>query len=426
MASTVCPGLSRPAPDDGSRGRDFGHNVHMSGAESARFAVTDATASGSPGPFAGVKVVELGVWVAGPAAAGVMADWGADVIKVEPPEGDPQRRVFGALGIADQSGVPPFEIDNRGKRSVVLDLRTVAGIESMLGLLADADVFVTNVRPGGLSRLGLDPDSLMKRFPRLIYGIITGYGLNGPEADRAGYDVGAFWARSGLAHSLVSPEEMPPPPRSGQGDHTTALSLVSGVAAALFERERTGSGRVVSTSLLRTGMYTVGWDIGVYLRFGKRQGTRPRHRNAQPQVLNYRARDGRSFWLLGLEADRHWPGLLAAIGRTDLADDARFVSARDRAGHTEELIAILDEHFAARDYDHWVSRFDEHDVWWAPVNSISDVVADPQAIASGAFVDMSPRAGEEPYRAVNSPVDFGGFRVEPGPVPRLGEHEPRW
>lgn len=382
--------------------------------------------SRSGGPLAGVKVVELGVWVAGPAAAGVMADWGADVIKVEPAEGDPQRRIFGALGIADQAGVPPFEIDNRGKRSVVLDLRTEEGMDAMLGLLADADVFVTNVRPGGLARLGLDPATLTARFPRLVYGIITGYGMEGPDAERAGYDVGAFWARSGLAHSLVAPEEMPPPPRSGQGDHTTALSLVSGVVAALYERERTGKGRTVSTSLLRTGVYTIGWDIGVYLRFGRRQGTRPRHRYAQPQVLNYRARDGRSFWLLGLEADRHWPGLLDAIERRDLADDPRFVTARDRAGNTEALIAILEEHFATMDYGHWVSRFDEHDVWWAPVNSIPDVVVDPQVIASGAFVDMEPHEGEGPYRAVNSPVDFDGYRFEPGPVPRLGEHEPRW
>lgn len=386
----------------------------------------DTSMDSAAGPLTGIKVVELGVWVAGPAAAGLMADWGADVIKVEPASGDPQRAVFGALGIADQAGVPPFEIDNRGKRSVVLDLRTDEGMSAMIELLASADVFVTNVRPGGLSRLGLDPDALTARFPQLVYGIITGYGLNGPDADRAGYDVGAFWARSGLAHTLVAPEEMPPPPRSGQGDHTTALSLAAGVMAALFERERTGRGRIVSTSLLRTGMYTIGWDIGVYLRFGKRQGTRPRRRNATPQVLNYRASDDRSFWLLGLEADRHWPGLLAAIERGDLADDPRFATARDRARHTEELIDILDRHFATRAYAEWIERFDEHDVWWAPVNSIPEVVEDPQAIASGAFVEMTPSPNEAPYRAVNSPVDFGGYDFRPGPVPRLGEHEPRW
>ena len=151
----------------------------------------------SNAPLQGIKVVELGVWVAGPAVGGLLSDWGADVIKVEPVTGDPQRAVFGALGVADQAGVPPFEIDNRGKRSVVIDLRTQEGIASMMTLLADADIFVTNVRPAGLQRLGLDAEALTAKFPRLIYSIITGYGLDGPDVDRAGYDIGAFWARSG-------------------------------------------------------------------------------------------------------------------------------------------------------------------------------------------------------------------------------------
>ena len=378
------------------------------------------------GPLQGIRVVELGVWVAGPAVAGLMADWGADVMKVEPATGDPQRAVFGALGVADQAGVPPFEIDNRGKRSVVIDLRTDEGLASMMALLADADVFITNVRPAGLQRLGLDAESLSAKFPRLIYGIITGYGLDGPDVDRAGYDIGAFWSRSGLAHTTVAPDELPPGIRSGQGDHTTALSLASGVMAALFDRERTGKGRVVSTSLLRTGIYTIGWDVGVYLRYGKRQGTRARHKNPAPQMNCYRCSDGRAFWLLGLEGDRHWPGMLKAIEREDLATVENFVNARARALNAEELITVLDAHFATQDYAHWTSRFDAEDVWWAPLNSIPEAVADPQVIASGAFVEMTPQAGEAPYRAVNSPVDFDGYTPTYGPVPKLGEHTATW
>jgi crotonobetainyl-CoA:carnitine CoA-transferase CaiB-like acyl-CoA transferase len=193
----------------------------------------DAVATG---PLAGVRVVELGVWVAGPAAAGLMADWGADVVKVEPPAGDPQRRVFGALGVADQQGVPPFEIDNRGKRSVVLDLQTDDGRVQMERLLATADVFVTNVRPEALARLGLAHDEVLARHPRLVYASLTGYGLEGPERDRAGYDIGAFWARSGLAHTMVPPDELPPGLRSGMGDHVTGMSLLGGVLAKLLER----------------------------------------------------------------------------------------------------------------------------------------------------------------------------------------------
>lgn len=378
------------------------------------------------GPLHGVKVVELGVWVAGPAATGIMADWGADVVKVEPPTGDPQRSVFGALGVADQNGVPPFEIDNRGKRSVVADLRDDVGMSALMSLLADADVFVTNVRPAGLARLGLDPESLTKKFPRLIYGVITGYGTQGPDVDRAGYDIGAFWARSGLAHTTVAPNELPPALRSGQGDHTTALSLVSGVMAALFDRERTGKGRVVSTSLLRTGMYTLGWDIGVFLRFGKRQSTKPNRENPAPMMNCYRAADGRAFWLLGLEADRHFPGLLAAIERPELAEVENFKNARARSVNAAEFTAVLDEHFATQTYEYWTTRFDAHDVWWAPLNSIAEAVVDEQVLASGAIVEMTPRVGEAPYRAVNSPVDFNEYAPVYGPVPALGEHSPQW
>jgi crotonobetainyl-CoA:carnitine CoA-transferase CaiB-like acyl-CoA transferase len=378
------------------------------------------------GPLQGVKVIEMGVWVAGPAATGLMADWGANVIKVEPPTGDPQRFVFGALGVADQKGVPPFEIDNRGKRSVVLDLRNDDDLQKMFALLEDADVFVSNVRPAGLARMGLDPESLTKRFPRLVYGQLTGYGATGPDVDKAGYDIGAFWSRSGLAHTTVAPDELPPAIRSGQGDHTTGLSMAAGVLAALFDRERTGKGRVVSTSLLRTGIYTLGWDVGVYLRFGKRQSTKSSRKNPAPQMNCYRCADGRAFWLLGMEADRHFPGLLKAIGREELASVENFKNARARSINAGEFIAVLDEHFATQDYAYWTAQFDANDVWWAPLNSIAEAVADPQVIASGAFVDMTPQPDEDPYRAVNSPVDFSGYSPKYGPVPNLGEHEPKW
>lgn len=374
------------------------------------------------GPLHGIRVIELGVWVAGPAAAGLLSDWGADVVKVEPPAGDPQRRIFGAMGIADQAGVPPFEIDNRGKRSVVLDLTDAAALAQMEQLLATADVFVTNVRPDGLRRLGLAHEQVLARHPRLIYASLTGYGLTGPERDRAGYDVGAFWARSGLAHTFVPPGELPPAIRSGLGDHVTGITLASGILAKLVERGRTGNGGLVATSLLRTGMYTLAWDIGIVLRFARRERTRPRERSRAPLVNCYRAADGRAFWLLLLEADRHWPKLIAALGRDDLAADDRFADATMRLANNEALIRTLDEAFARVPFDELTRQFDEHDVWWAPINSIADVIADPQAQAAGAFVDMTPQPGEAPYRAVNGPVDFGGFEFTPGPVPRLGEH----
>jgi crotonobetainyl-CoA:carnitine CoA-transferase CaiB-like acyl-CoA transferase len=369
----------------------------------------------------GLRVVELGVWVAGPAAAGVLADWGADVIKVEPPGGDPQRRIFQAIGVSVASA-PPFELDNRGKRSVEFDLRSEEGREAMSRLLATADVFITNLRPDALERLGLDHATLLKQHPRLIYAGVTGYGLEGPDRNRPGYDIGAFWARSSMAAAHVPPGTMPIAVRSAVGDHATGITTVAGIMAALYEREKTGKGRLVSTSLLRTGMYLMGWDLGIYLRFGRIQSTRPRERHPAPLLNCYRAADGGVFWLIGLEQDRHWPGLLAAIERPDLNDDPRFGSSPDRAKNSEALVAVLDEVFVTRTRDEWAEAFDTHDVWWSPVNTIADAVVDPQAIAAGAFVDMPEVAGEVPYRAVASPVDFDGHGHPAGKVPEPGEH----
>jgi crotonobetainyl-CoA:carnitine CoA-transferase CaiB-like acyl-CoA transferase len=381
-----------------------------------------ADATTPAGPLAGYRVVELAMWVAGPSAAGLLADWGADVIKVEPPTGDPQRNIFGAIGVKEQPGVPPFELDNRGKRSVVLDLQRSDAREQLERLIATADVFVTNVRPGALERLGLGHEALLARQPRLVYASITGYGLGGADRDRAGYDVGAYWARSGIAHSLVPEGELPPPVRSAMGDHATGLGLAAGVLAKLLERERTGRGGLVATSLLRAGMYSLGWDIGIVLRFGRRQSTRPRERNSAPLVNCYRAGDGRGFWLLCLEAARHWPKLVAALALDDVAADPRFATPMLQAKNSEEFVATLDEAFAQHSFAELTRRFDEHDVWWAPINSIADVLEDPQAEACGGFVDMSPRGDEAPFRAVNGPLDFGGYDFRPGPVPTLGEH----
>src|SRR5579884_3289678 len=365
----------------------------------------------------------MGVWVAGPSAAGVMADWGADVIKVEPPVGDPFRGLFGTLGYDSGLPNPPFALDNRGKRCVVLDLQRPGGPEVMQRILATADVFVTNLRPDALERLSLSPDELAKRHPRLIYASVTGYGLSGPDRNRPSYDVGAFWARTGIARQLVPPDTPPPGIRGGLGDHATGLATVAGVLAALLERERTGRGRLVETSLLRTGMYCLGWDLGIQLMLGKVAPASPREDNPAPLVNCYRSGDDRWFFLLGLEADRHFPGLLRAIGRPELASDPRFSTAAARRSSRAELIAILDQEFAKADLDEWAKRFEADDVWWAPAQTPAEAVEDPQAHAVGAFVDVEG-TGEGPgFKAIASPVHFHGIpQGHAGPVPGLGEH----
>lgn len=374
------------------------------------------------GPLAGVRVVELGVWVAGPGAGGVLAEWGADVIKVEPPDGDPMRRLFSITAGHGQTQSPPFDLDNRGKRSVVLDLRDPAGRATMRRLVDTADVFLTNLRPDAVERLGLGPAVLLGELPRLVYAGITGYGRHGPDADRAGYDVGAFWARTGMA-LMSNPEGAGPASiRAGLGDHVTAMTLVAGICAALHARHATGVGQLVDTSLLRTGIWCVGWDLGIQLRFGKLAPTLPRTETMNPTMNPYQAGDGRWFWLLGLESDRHWPGICRAVGHPEWCEEEPFASSRGRRKQAALVIRSLDEVFATRSRDAWVRRFDDEGVWWAPVHAPADVVADPQAQAAGAFVHVPAGDGAGAHAAVATPVTFGGVDAAVGPVPGLGEH----
>jgi crotonobetainyl-CoA:carnitine CoA-transferase CaiB-like acyl-CoA transferase len=369
------------------------------------------------------RVVELGMWVAGPAAGGLLADWGADVIKVETPVGDPMRRLFQLLAGHGQPESPPFDLDNRGKRSLVVDLARPEGTAVLRRLLADADVFLTNLRPEAVERLGIGPDALLEEFPRLVYASVSGYGLEGPDMGRAGYDVGAFWARSGIA-MLMAPGDRPPPGvRSGMGDHVTAITAVAGILAALLEREQTGRGRLVEVSLLRTGIYAIGWDLGIQSRFGKIGSVQERTDELNPMCNCYRSGDGHWFWLLGVEADRMWPKLCAALDRPDLQDDERFSTARGRRHHTTELVAILDEIFAGSTRDALTAAFDRDDVWWAPANTPAEVFEDPQAVAAGAFVDIPEGPVGPAHRAVATPVTFHGAEsAAPRPAPGLGEH----
>lgn len=374
------------------------------------------------GPLDGVRVIELGVWVAGPGAGAVLAEWGADVIKVEAPEGDPMRRLFAITAGHGQPQSPPFDLDNRGKRSVVLDLRDPADRDVMRRLVAGADVFLTNLRPDAIERLGLGPDRLLTDLPRLVYASVTGYGRDGPDADRAGYDVGAFWARTGMALATTPEGDPPAGIRAGMGDHVTAMTLVAGICAALHQRHASGTGQLVDTSLLRAGIWCMGWDYGIQLRFGKLAPTLPRTETMNPAMNPYQAADGRWFWLLGLESDRHWPGVCRAVERPAWVEQEPFASSRGRRKQAHEVIAALDEVFATRPRAEWFRRFDAEGVWWAPVHAPADVVVDPQALAAGAFVDVPDGAGADAHRAVATPVSFGGSAPRVGAVPGLGEH----
>ena len=373
------------------------------------------------GPLEGIKVIELGVWVAGPAAGGILADWGADVIKVEPPTGDPARMFGRMLGI-ESGESPPFEMDNRGKRSIVLDLATEDGRATALELITTADVFVTNVRPGALRRFGLEFESVAAANPGLVYGLITGYGETGPDADRAAYDVAAFWARAGLAHLLSRPGDSPPFQRGGMGDHSAGMTMAAAVCAALVARGRTGSGQLVTTSLYRQGAYTVSFDLNTFLLTGHQIAIGQRESMGNPCMNNYVAGDGRRFWIVGLQGDRHWPALCRAVGRPDWLAGTRYATGRARAANAVDLIGELDAIFATKPLDEWAKAFAaEPDFFWSPINAIEDVVADEQFHAAGGIVYVPD--GDSSVPMVATPADFQGTPWAPrSAAPLLGEH----
>jgi crotonobetainyl-CoA:carnitine CoA-transferase CaiB-like acyl-CoA transferase len=371
--------------------------------------------------FTDLRVVELGVWVAAPSTAALLADWGADVIKVEAPGGDPMRNVFGSLGIGDDMPNPAFALDNRGKRSVVLDLRDEADRARFEELLASADVFLTNLRPDALDKLDLEPYATSARHPHLVYASVSGYGLHGPERNRPTYDIGAFWARSGLSAQMADGEGNPLNARGGVGDHITALAALTGVLGAVIEQRSTGAGQVVEASLLRTGTFVLGWDLGLQMTLGKVARAEPRWKNQAPLMNPYRTADGKWFFFTGLEAIRHIGPVLRALGRPDLLDDPRFADASAIRRNRSEVIALLDSIVAECTLGEWVERFEAEGVWWAPAQTPAEVVADPQLVANDGFVEVD--SGGSTMRTVNGPVTFSAAEAGPAPrVPALGEH----
>jgi crotonobetainyl-CoA:carnitine CoA-transferase CaiB-like acyl-CoA transferase len=373
------------------------------------------------GPLEGFKVVELGMWVAGPACAAILGDWGAEVVKIEPPTGDPFRGLLSAMGLDGTN--PPFELDNRGKRSVALNLANDEGRALATELVDQADVFVTNARPGALARAGLDYETLAARDPRLVYAHVNGYGVRNDESDRAAYDVGAFWSRAGVAAALTPEGQELPYQRGGMGDHMAGMAAAGAVSAALLARERTGAGQLVSVSLLRIGMYMLGWDIQMAVRMGV--PTTPMVVTAPPNPLitAYTAGDGRKFWMLGLQGDRHWPDVVRAVGKPEWADDPRYVDILSRFTNSAQLVIELNEIFASKTLDEWGEIFDREDVWWAPVQHAHETVNDPVCHAALGFVDVPANDGDEPVKMVATPVDFFGTPSEPrSGAPAHGQH----
>lgn len=371
----------------------------------------------------GIRVIEHATYMAAPGAGGILSDWGADVIKIEPPGGDPIRNFFATIG-TDLQDNPVFDFDNRGKRSIMLDTRTAEGQKILRQLASEADVFLTNVRPGGLSRSGLDYESLKQTNPKLVYCSLTGFGLEGDDADKPGFDVASFWSRAGVASITVPKGQDPFPIRTAFGDHTTSMAAAAGICAALVQAQRTGKGQLVEASLLRAALFAMGSDFAIQLFFGRIGSTKSRHEQIQPLMNFFKTKDDSWFCIVSRQGNVDWAPICRAADRPDLIDDDRFTSAKGRRKNSAILVDYLDEAFGAFTKAEITERLDAESLAWAPVQTLAEVAADPQVMAAGGITEVPSASGDgTSFKSPASPIRFPGSDDGPkGPSPKPGQH----
>jgi len=378
------------------------------------------------GTMSGVRVLEVAAWTYVPAAGAVLAEWGADVIKIEHPEsGDPQRGLItSGLVPAGPGGINHMiELPNRGKRSVGLDLKTEQGREVLLKLAATSDVFLTNMRPDAIETLRIGVDDIRAVNPKIIYVRGTGQGVRGDEANKGGFDGSHFWGRTVAGLFETAPGDFPPgQPGAAWGDLQGGLTIAGGIAAALFHREKTGEPTVVDNSLLANGMWAGSATLLMSGLFGFAQMPRgDRYGTPNPLVGVYRTKDDRFITLMMLQADRWWPDLTERIGRPDLKDDPRFATAADRQQHKRECMDALDEVFAGRTYEEWREALRDAEGVWAPVETPAELLVDPQALANGYVREVEHTDGST-FRMIPSPIQFDETPPDLVRAPDHGEH----
>lgn len=373
--------------------------------------------------LAGLKVLDVGTFIFGPAATTVLADFGADVIKIEAPGiGDPYRYLY---------LMPPFPkceenygwvLTGRNKRSVALNLKDPSAREVLCKLVADADVLVTNYHPSVLADLRMTYDELAKLNPKLVYAHATGYGEKGAEAEKPGYDATAWWARSGLMDLVREADNDPALSLPGMGDHPAAMALLSGILLALYQRERTGKGSKVTSSLMANGVWSNAFLAQAVLCGVKQAPTISRKTMPNALANRYRTRDGRWIFLAMIQENKDWPRFPPAIGRPDLLEDPRFATAEARHANFRELLAILDEVFASKDLAEWRSILDRHQITFGNVAKVTEIADDPQMAANDVFA-VTPSQGGGELRTIDSPVWLDGVsKVHTRAAPRLGQH----
>ncbi len=377
-----------------------------------------------PRPLEGVKIIEMATFVAAPSCARYLADLGADVVKVEAPGRDPLR------GTAINEGRPlgdyentSFDLDNANKRCVCLNTKTPEGLEVLLKLIETADIFITNVRERSLKKQGLDYESLKVKFPKLVYGYVTGYGEKGPDKDLPGFDFTAFFARGGMLGTLFDKDHVPMMTIPGVGDHQVAMNLASGLLAALYRASRTGMGDKVTVSLLHSAI----WDVAIMLQasqYGDRSTQYPITRKsvANPFNLPQKTRDGRWVQFSAPAYDAMYDRFVTAMDRADLVGDPRFYPQANLQENLEEFYGILVEAAAQKDLAEWCERFKAADIPYAVAQTWDELLRDEQAWAADCFYKMRYENGNERV-LVRPPVMFTDTPLPPyrrGPY--CGEH----
>lgn len=377
------------------------------------------------GVLDGVRVVEVAIWTFVPTAGAILAEWGADVIKVEHPlGGDPQRGLVTSGFLPAEAGGANYmmEIPNRGKRSIGLDLASPEGVGLLHRMVASSDVFLTNFLPDARKKLRIDVEDIRGVNPRIIYGRGSGLGPRGPEAAKGGFDSASYWARGGIGYALSSPDdEYPVRMRSAFGDVMGGLTIAGAISAALFHRDRTGEPSVVDVSLLGLALWNLSVDVAQAGLFPDSGVYRYDPENlVNPVVGMYRTKDGRHLNLAMLQSDRYWKDLCHHLGRPDLVDDPRFVDHRARSTNSRECTQELKATFASRTLGEWKRALAGTEGVWEPLQSPAEVHDDPQVVANG-YIARVP-SGDTDVALVTGPVQFDEKPAAPSGAPAHGQH----
>ena len=379
----------------------------------------------SEGIFYGLKVIDCASFIAGPAAGTILSDFGADVIKIEPPgKGDPHRFLSYMEPNPRSKRNYFWQLDNRNKRGLALNLKSPGAVEIMKKLLSTADVFIINYPPHVRKALGLTYENIRVLNPKIIYADISGYGENGPEADKPGFDLTAYWARTGLMDSTRNEGSPPTIPVSGIGDHATASTLYGAIVTGLYRREKSGLGCKVSTSLIGEGAWAASGWIKAALDGASVSGPATDREKPHNALANtYATSDSRWLILTFVGEDKDWPGLVKALARPDLLTDPRFVDSAHRHANALELAQILNQEFAKRPLNYWREILDREHTTFGVVQTISEIAKDPQLIANDIIRPIEGATEDSGEFTIDSPIKIQSEdKVRPRPAPRLGQH----